>query len=261
MKARPRAGAGAPLIEVRDLGIFFRLWKSRELNVKDLLLGRALSGGAPVLWALRNVSATFCEGETIGVVGPNGAGKSTLCLALSQILTPDEGSVTVRGDVSTLVGVGAGFNNDLTGRDNIFLNAAFLGIPRRRLEERLDEIIAFSELGDFIDQPIRFYSAGMRSRLGFSVAATLEPDILVLDEVLTFGDRPFRAKSKRRIKEMMRESRLIVIVSHATAFLRGVCTRCLWLEKGRVRALGEAEEVLAAYEAAQGGADTGPDDA
>jgi ABC-type polysaccharide/polyol phosphate transport system ATPase subunit len=208
-----------------------------------------------VIWALRGVDLTCQEGEVVGVVGPNGAGKSTLCLVLSRILEPDEGSVRVRGHVSTLLSLGAGFNRELSGRDNILLNAAFLGIGRREIGRRMDAIMSFADLGEFIDQPIRFYSNGMRSRLGFAIATALDPEILVLDEVLAVGDRAFRAKSQARIEEMMQRSRLIVIVSHATSFLRSVCTHCLWLERGQVRQYGTAGPVLDAYEAATGEVD------
>jgi len=248
-----------PVVDVRDLGIYFRLQQRRRVSVKALLSGSGFRRPTPLLWALRGVTFSCYEGETLGIVGPNGAGKSTLCLALAQILTPDEGSLRVRGKVSTLLTLGAGFNRDLSGRDNIYLNASFLGIPRQEIEGKVSEIIDFSELGDFIDQPIRFYSSGMRSRLGFSIAAALDPEILVLDEVLSVGDRAFRQKSQERMKAMMAQSRLIVIVSHSTAFLRSLCTRCLWLERGQVRGFGDAKPVLDAFEAAIGGIDPGID--
>ncbi len=243
------------MIEVEDLGIFYRLQQRRRVGIKQLLLGGGFRRDAPLLWALRGVGFRCHEGEILGIVGPNGAGKSTLCLAISKILTPDEGRVEVRGEISTLLSLGAGFNRDLSGRENIYLNAAFLGISRREVERRMEEIIDFSELGDFIDQPIRFYSSGMKARLAFSVAASLEPEILILDEVLSVGDRAFQQKSRRRLQEMMARSRVIVLVSHAMPFLRELCTHCLWLERGRMRAFGEAKTVLDAYEAASGGPD------
>jgi ABC-type polysaccharide/polyol phosphate transport system ATPase subunit len=248
------------VLEVEDLGIYFHLQSRRRTSIKSLLAGGRVSRAPRVLWALRHVTFTCHEGEVLGVVGANGAGKSTLCLALSQILTPDEGRIRMRGRVSTLLTLGAGFNRDLSGRDNILLNGAFLGISRREIEAKLDEIVEFSELGEFIDQPVRFYSSGMRARLGFSIAAALDPEILILDEVLSVGDRAFRAKSQKRIQELMAASRLIVVVSHATSFLRALCTRCVWLERGRVRGFGPASEVLDAFEAATGGAHPGIDE-
>ena len=193
------------------------------------------------------------EGQALGVIGHNGAGKSTLCLVLAQILSPDEGRAAIRGKVSTLLRLDACFNRELSGRDNLELYGAFLGLGRHDLAGRVDEIIEFSELGEFIEEPVGHYSSGMRARLAFSVAATLEPDILLLDEILGVGDRAFRAKSERRIREMMEASRLIVIVSHAIGFLRGVCTHCLWLDHGQVKAYGPADEVLDAYEEHTGG--------
>lgn len=246
----------APLvIDVQELGIFYRLQQRRRVGIKSVLLGRGLRRDAPLLWALRGVSFRCHEGEILGIIGSNGAGKSTLCLALSKILTPDEGKVKVRGEVSTLLSLGAGFNRDLSGRENIYLNAAFLGLARREIESKMDEIIEFSELGEFIDQPIRFYSSGMKSRLGFSVAAALDPEILILDEVLSVGDRAFQRKSRKRLQGMMDRSRVIVLVSHQVHFLRELCTHCLWLEGGEVRAFGESEVVLGQYVEASGGED------
>lgn len=246
-----------PVVEVERLGIFYRLQQRRRVGIKQLLSRRGIRRDAPVIWALRDVSFTCHEGESVGIVGPNGAGKSTLCLALSRILEPDEGRVAVRGRVSTLLTLGAGFHRDLTGRENVMLNAAFLGIPRRVIEAHMEEILDFAELGEFIDQPIRFYSSGMRSRLAFSVAQSLDPEILILDEVLSVGDRAFRQKSQRRIEELMKQSRLIVVVSHSTAFLREVCTHAIWLQKGRLRAAGKADDVLDAFESEIGGLDPG----
>jgi ABC-type polysaccharide/polyol phosphate transport system ATPase subunit len=251
---------GDPVVELRGLGVYFRLQQRSRVSIRKALLGGGLRRKAPMIWALREVDLTCHEGEIVGVVGPNGAGKSTLCLVLSRILEPDEGTVQVRGHVSTLLSLGAGFNRELSGRDNILLNAAFLGIPRKEIARRMQTIVDFADLGEFIDQPIRFYSNGMRSRLGFAIATSLDPEILVLDEVLSVGDRAFRAKSQARMQELMARSRLIVIVSHATSFLRSVCTRCLWLERGRVRAFGEAGAVLDAYEQEMGGVDPAIDE-
>ena len=255
--APPSKPSGPPLIEIDDLGIWFRLHK-KKASLKRMLLRGKKPKRPPELWALRHVSFNCFEGQSVGLVGPNGAGKSTLCLVLAQILVPDEGRAIIRGKVSTLLTLGAGFNRDLSGRANILLYASYLGIPRRELEAKMGRIIEFSELDEFIDEPVRTYSSGMRARLGFSVATTLDPEILILDEVLAVGDRTFRAKSEQRMKAMMSQSRLIVIVSHATRFLREVCTHCLWLDKGRMKMFGEAPAVLDAYEEATGGVDIDP---
>ena len=242
-----------PLVQLDGLGIRYRLATRRRVKWTEMLKTGAGLRGARDLWALRGVDLQCHEGQALGVIGHNGAGKSTLCLVLAQILSPDEGRAAIRGKVSTLLRLDACFNRELSGRDNLELYGAFLGLGRHDLAGRVDEIIEFSELGEFIEEPVGHYSSGMRARLAFSVAATLEPDILLLDEILGVGDRAFRAKSERRIREMMEASRLIVIVSHAIGFLRGVCTHCLWLDHGQVKAYGPADEVLDAYEEHTGG--------
>lgn len=254
-----------PLVEVERLGVCYELAyapgaagrlsaRGRGRMLLRGLLSSGFAGRSRVRWALRDVTLAGYEGQVIGVVGPNGAGKSTLCLALSRILEPDEGSVRVRGEISTLLTLGTGFRRDLSGRANIRLYAAFLGIPRAVLDDQMDEIIAFTELGDMIDEPIGHYSTGMRARLGFAVATSLNPDILLLDEILSVGDPAFREKSQARIRTMMEGSRLIVIVSHSFPMLRELCTHCLWLEAGRVRSFGETGAVLDLYEAGLAGA-------
>ncbi len=256
----PPRRPGRPLIEVRDLGVWYRLHRKKRSTFKRNLLKLRFRAEREVLWALRHITFSCYEGEALGVVGPNGAGKSTLCLALAGILIPDEGAAIIRGQVTTLLTLGAGFNLALSGRANIQLYAAFLGIPRGELERRMDEIIEFSELGGFIDEPVRSYSSGMRARLGFSVASALDPEILILDEVLGAGDRAFRAKSRQRMQAMMGQSKLIVIVSHATTLLREICTHGLWLDHGLMRRCGEIDEVLDAYEQATDGIDVPPDE-
>ena len=246
------SGKSAPLIRVANISICFRLHRKRSLSLREMILSGRLRSSAPLLWALRDVSFTCSEGQTLGIIGFNGAGKSTLCLALARILDPDEGELTVRGTVSPLLGLGAGFVPDLSGRENIQLCSAFLGMPRAHVARMMDEIIAFSELETHIDEPLRHYSSGMRARLGFSIAATLNPEILILDEVLAVGDRLFHAKSKKRIEQMMAQSKIIIVVSHAIGFLRSICTHCLWLHQGRVAQYGVAAEVLDAYEQSTG---------
>jgi ABC-2 type transport system ATP-binding protein len=244
--------AEQPLIELSKVGVWYQLHSKRR-SIKRALLSGRLHDPPRVLWALRNLNLTCFRGQTIGIVGHNGAGKSTLCLALARILTPDEGQITVRGKTTPLFGLGTCFNGNLTGRANIHLYSAFLGIPKSVVAQKVDHIIDFSELGDFIDQPMFTYSNGMKARLGFSVAAMLEPEILILDEVLGTGDRQFRAKSRAKIREMMAQSKLIFIVSHMTRFLWKTCTHCLWLDHGQCKMFGEARQVLRAYVDATGG--------
>ncbi|KFI23321.1 ABC transporter ATP-binding protein [Nitrosococcus oceani] len=249
--SRPRP-VSPPLIEVRNLKLWYQLQQHKRRSVKEVLLSPR-KGSAQVHWALNGVSFQCHEGEVLGIVGHNGAGKSTLCLVLAGILTPDTGTVQVRGEVTPLLNFGAGFNRELTGRTNAYLYASFLGIPHRVVDRRLDDIIAFSELGNFIDQPMRSYSAGMKARLGFSVASILDPKIMILDESLAPGDLAFKAKSRTRMMEMIQHSQLLIVVSHSCALLRQICTHCLWLDHGQTRLFGEVHQVLDAYEEAMGG--------
>ena len=246
--SEPAAGR-KPVVTMRDLGVWYRRHGVRGDTLRRRLLTTLRRTRPPLLWALRGITLSCHEGDTLGVIGHNGAGKSTLCLALAGILTPDEGTIDVDGRVAALLSLGAGFNMNLSGRANVLLKAAFLGISRAKILEKMPEIIAFAELEEFIDEPVRTYSSGMRARLAFSVAASLEPEIMILDEVLSVGDRAFRAKSQQRIREMMDSSRLIVIVSHSNALIRRTCTQVLWLDHGRMKAYGPVDEVVDAYEA------------
>jgi ABC-type polysaccharide/polyol phosphate transport system ATPase subunit len=249
--------AREPLVQVEDLGICYeldalpRVERARRSGRPPWreVLAATFARPRRLHWALRGVSLTCREGEVVGIVGPNGAGKTTLCLAISRILDPDEGRVRVRGEISTLLSLGTGFHRELSGRANIRVYGAFLGIPRARLEAKMDEIIDFTELGERIDEPISHYSTGMRARLAFAVATALDPDVLLLDEILSVGDPAFRRKSEARIRALMARSRLIVVVSHSFALLRELATHCLWLDGGAVRMYGAPAEVLDAYEA------------
>lgn len=242
-------GADADVaIAVEDLGIRFDLGLTRTRTFRrtvDHLLRRRDERGQ--FWALRDVCFTVDAGQTLGVVGQNGSGKSTLLLAIAGILRPDAGVVETSGRSSTLLTLGAGFEPDLTGRQNIYLNGAYLGFSRARIEEHLDEIVEFSDLGELIDAPLRKYSSGMRARLGFSIAAYVEPEILLLDEVLGVGDAAFQRKSKAKLEELIEHARAIVVVSHSMGFVTETCDKALWLDRGRVAALGEPAEVVERY--------------
>jgi lipopolysaccharide transport system ATP-binding protein len=198
-------------------------------------------------WALENVSFTVAEGERVGIIGRNGAGKSTLLKLLSRVIAPSAGRAEIRGRVASLLEVGTGFNPHLPGRENIYLNAALLGLSRKQTDERLEEIIAFAELGRFIDEPIRVYSTGMRARLGFAIAAHIDPDVLMLDEVLSVGDAAFQAKCLQRVGEMMSTNPTLLFVSHSFAAVRQFCDRCIWIERGSVAMDGPVDDVVKAY--------------
>lgn len=211
-----------------------------------------LKGKKDPFWALKDVSFDIKEGEVVGIIGHNGAGKSTLCKVLTNILKPDKGNLVMNGETSSLVGYGTGFNAQLTGRDNIFLNAMLLGIPKERVQEKYDEIVEFSGLGKAIDRPVKKYSSGMKSRLGFSIAAILKPDIFIIDEALSTGDMAFQQKASERIQDMMEYAKCVIIVSHSMNFVKKVCTRAIWMEQGQVVFDGDAEEAVEKYMEAQG---------
>ncbi|MFD1416314.1 ABC transporter ATP-binding protein [Oceanobacillus jeddahense] len=223
------------VVKAENVGISFKLQNKKE-----------------DYWALRNVSFDIKEGEVVGIIGHNGAGKSTLCKTITNILKPDEGTMTVNGQTSSLLGYGTGFNAQLTGTDNIYLNAMLLGIPKERVDEKYDEIIEFSGIRKAIDKPVKHYSAGMKSRLGFSIAAILKPDVFIVDEALSTGDLAFQEKASVRIQEMMDHAKAVIIVSHSMGFVEKVCTRGIWMEQGQVKFDGSAEEAVAKYREAMG---------
>ncbi|TFJ91567.1 ABC transporter ATP-binding protein [Lentibacillus salicampi] len=198
-------------------------------------------------WALKNMDFEIKAGEVVGIIGHNGAGKSTLCKVLTKIYQPDEGQIELNGETSALLGYGTGFNAQLTGSDNIYLNAMLLGIPKKRVDEKYDEIVEFSGIKAAIDRPVKEYSSGMKSRLGFSIAATLKPDIFIIDEALSTGDLAFQEKASERIQDMIEGAKAVIIVSHNMNFVEKVCTRALWMEQGQVRFDGTAEEAVAKY--------------
>jgi len=198
-------------------------------------------------WALKDVSFEVRKGEVLGIIGHNGAGKSTLLKVISGILKPTEGSVQVNGVIAPMLELGSGFDFDLTGRENVFLNGAILGYSEQFLKEKYEEITAFSELGQFIDVPLRNYSSGMVARLAFSIATVMRPDVLIVDEVLSVGDAEFQEKSKKRMLELMGGGTTVLFVSHSIQQIREMCSRVIWLERGEMKMIGAALEVCSAY--------------
>lgn len=216
-------------------------------SVVDLFSGRREKKKKPDFWALRDVSFELKEGEVLGIVGRNGAGKSTLLKLLSHITTPDTGRIEVHGRMGSLLEVGTGFHPELTGRENIFMNGILLGMNRREVESKFDEIVAFSGVEEFLDTPVKRYSSGMRVRLGFAVAAHLEPEILVVDEVLAVGDAEFQRKCLGRMNQVASEGRTVLYVSHQMDSILGLCNRAIWLDKGMLRLDGEPSSVVKEY--------------
>ena len=201
--------------------------------------------------ALDHVDLEVNDGEILGIIGRNGAGKSTLLKVISRVLIPTDGRVRIRGRVSPLLELGAGFHPELTGRENIFINGTLLGHTRREIEAQVPEIIEFAELGSFIDSPLRTYSSGMAARLGFAVATTWKPEILILDEVLSVGDEAFRHKCELRMRQFRDQGTTILLVTHDSNTVGTLCSRAVWLEHGQVKALGSADEVVNLYRQSQ----------
>lgn len=198
-------------------------------------------------WALKNISFDVKQGDAVGLIGPNGAGKSTILKLITRIIEPTSGNIEANGRVAALLELGAGFHPDLTGRENIFLNGSILGLGHREIKKRFDSIVEFSGIGRFVDVPIKHYSSGMQVRLGFSIATAVDPDILLIDEVLAVGDQAFQAKCLQRIGEMRREGTTLLFVSHNANAVRRLCNRAVRLEKGHLHSMGDTNEVIASY--------------
>lgn len=237
-------------IDVRVLGVRYNLRLTRRNTVRDSFKNMARRRTGPShFWALRDVSFQVAPGESLAIIGPNGAGKSTLLQVLAGILRPDEGAINVDGRISSLLTLGAGFDAELSGRDNILLAGAFMGIDHNDMVARMPGIIEFADIGQFIDAPIKTYSSGMNARLGFSIATAVEPDVLLLDEVLGTGDATFRAKSQGRVVELMKAARAIVLVTHDMTWAREFCNHAILLEKGTVVSAGSPDQIIAIHEA------------
>jgi ABC-2 type transport system ATP-binding protein len=235
--------SGPIAVDVVDVSKRFRLYHEKVTSLKERVL-RAGRNPYEDFWALRDVSFDIHEGETVGIVGRNGSGKSTLLKCVSGILQPTEGKVVVRGSTAALLELGAGFQPELSGRDNIYLNASLLGLSSREVARRFDEIVAFAELENFIDNQVKFYSSGMYVRLGFAVAVSVEPDILVVDEVLAVGDENFQRKCLERIKEFQNDGRTIIFVTHSLDLVRQICDRAVVLEGGLMAGSGTPGEAI-----------------
>ena len=238
----------APVVSVDHLSLRYRLARQRLPSLKEYAI-HWLKGTLVYsdFWALSDVSFAIGKGEVLGIVGRNGAGKSSLLKVIAGVLEATQGTVRVDGRIAPILQLGTGFDPELTGRENIFLNGLLLGRPRREIRERVDAIIDFSELGDFIHSPIRAYSSGMLGRLGFSIATAWIPEVLILDEIFAAGDAAFTRKCERRVAEFRAAGSTILVVSHAPHQILENCSRCIWLDHGRLLADGAPTEILDAY--------------
>jgi len=232
----------AAAISIEGIGKRFRLYHERPDSLKERVIHFRVK--AEELWALKHVSVDVAEGETLGLIGPNGSGKTTLLKIVAGILRPTEGRVTTRGRIAALLALAAGFHPELTGRENVYLNASILGLARREIDRRFDDIVAFAELEEFVDNQVKFYSSGMYVRLGFAVAVHVDPAILLVDEVLAVGDIAFQAKCLERIRAFQQEGRTIVFVTHAPDLVLRVCDRVVLLAHGAIVDEGEPRQVV-----------------
>lgn len=228
----------------------FNLASERVDSLKDLLIKKIKfqSCSFDEFWALNNISFSVDKGESCALIGANGSGKSTMLKIISGILTPTKGSVEVNGSIAPLIELGAGFDYELTGRENIFLNGAILGYSKKLMLEKYDEIIDFSELRDFIDVPVKNYSSGMIARLGFSIATMVKPEILVVDEILAVGDQAFQDKCHKRLEDMMNSGTTVLLVSHSAADIKRICQKAVWIDKSNLRFVGNVDEALQLYD-------------
>ena len=235
-------------VTVEHVSKRFRMYHERNDSLKSMVM-RGKKSVHEDFWALKDVSFEVPYGTTFGLIGKNGSGKSTLLKCLAKILWPEEGSITARGKQASLLEVGSGFHPELSGRENVFLNGSILGMSRKEVARKFDEIVSFSGVGHFIDQPVKNYSSGMYVRLGFSVAVAVTPDILVVDEVLAVGDATFQKRCREKFKEMKQDGRTVILVSHSMSTVKDMCDEVAWLNQGELKMIGKTDEIAKAYNA------------
>jgi lipopolysaccharide transport system ATP-binding protein len=246
----PVTEEGRPQVELRNVSRMFTMRRERSRSIQEVFIRMFRGQKTPrdVFWPLRDVTLSIGAGDSVGIIGPNGSGKSTLLKLVTGILEPSQGDMVVAGRVSSLLELGAGFQLDLTGRENIYLNASIYGLSRAQTDERIDQIIDFAELGEFIDTPVKHYSSGMYVRLGFAVAIHTDPDLLLVDEVLAVGDIAFQRKCLNSIFQFRNRGGTLLLVSHDIGTIQSICTRAVWLEDGEIQAEGNCTDVVMAYQ-------------
>lgn len=236
------------VIEVNNVSMKYRLATEKVDSIKQYLIKKAKRElHYKDFYALNEVSFSVARGEVLGIIGLNGAGKSTLLKIISGILKPTSGTIKVNGKIAPLIELGAGFNGDLSGIENIYLNGLILGYSKKMIKSKIEEIVEFSELGQFIHTPLKNYSSGMKARLGFSIATIVQPEVLIVDEVLSVGDIKFKEKSEMKILSMMEQGVTILFVSHSLGQIEKLCERVVWLENGKVRRIGDTKEIIEEY--------------
>lgn len=243
------------MIKLENVGMKFNLGIEKNFSFKQLFI-TILSfkkRKQEYFWALKDIDLEIEKGEVVGFVGPNGAGKSTLLKVVSGVMKPTNGKVEVNGVISPMIELGAGFDSELTARENIFLNAAILGYSEEFIKSKFDEIVEFSELKEFLDVPVKNFSSGMIARLAFSIATVVDPEILVVDEILSVGDINFQEKSRKKMEEMIKGGTTVLFVSHSLATIKSICTRVVWIDHGKIKMIGDAKEVCDLYYKSQMG--------
>jgi len=238
-----------PTIEISNVSVKYRLAKEKPKTLQEYIIHRLKGRRMDYedFWALRHINIEVYRGETLGIIGHNGAGKSTLLKVIAGVLKPTDGNVTVNGKIAPLIELGAGFDMELTGKENIYLNASILGLSRKEIDRKLNNIVEFSGLGEFIHSPLKSYSSGMISRLGFSIATEVDPEILIIDESLAVGDERFNKKCMERMTGFKKSGITILFVSHSMDEIKRLCDRVLWLDHGKQRMLGDPESITEEY--------------
>lgn len=243
------------MIDIKDVSMKFNLGIEKESSIKqtfiDFFSRKKKKKKNEEFWALKNISFHVNRGEVVGIIGSNGAGKSTLLKVVSGVMKPTKGKVEVNGVISPMIELGAGFDPELTARENIYLNGAILGYSKKMLDEKFDEIVEFSELRDFLEVPVKNFSSGMTAKLAFSIATIVNPEILIVDEILSVGDMRFQEKSKQKMMSMIEGGTTVLYVSHSLASIQELCTKVIWIEHGELQAVGDTNEICAQYKKSQ----------